>query len=197
MSDVPNEKPPTRNLPPDSPPKPPLSPAGTGSGDESACVWYVAREGKNQQEGPFSLETLKEQAASGNLSPDDLAWREGLAGWAPARDVPGLFAQPATSTEMLQPVASSGGVPPFVRKIVESLTHPMFFFLAGLVFAVAAVLAVLGSLIGLVVWGLTWFDGAVSFLFLFIVCEAACGILEVLRRGKEEKRETPVAGHDE
>jgi hypothetical protein len=174
-----------------------LSPAGTGSGDESACVWYVARGGKNQQEGPFSLETLKEQAASGNLAPDDLAWREGLAGWAPARDVPGLFAQPGTSTEMLRPVAPSGVTPPWVRKIVEFLTHPMFFFLAGLVFAVAAVLTVFGSLIGLVLWGLTWFDGAVSFVLLFIVCEAACGVLEILRRGKEDKREASVAGHDE
>ncbi|MCX7429254.1 MAG: DUF4339 domain-containing protein [Planctomycetia bacterium] len=192
MANVPNESRVIGGSPSGGPPKAPPRSSGADSVGATASVWYLARGGKTQQEGPFSLAALKEQVASGSLAPNDLAWREGLTGWMPAQEVPGLFGQSGAPSEILQPVApSSGGLPSWVRKIADSLTHPVFFFIAGLVFALAAVLATFGSLIALVMWKMHWFGGAVLFLLLFIVCEAASGILEVLRRADGEKRERP------
>jgi hypothetical protein len=51
--------------------------------------WYYARG--NKQMGPVSSTELKRLATADELSPDDLVWREGLAEWAPARSVRGLF----------------------------------------------------------------------------------------------------------
>jgi hypothetical protein len=84
-------------------------------------------------------------------------------------------------------VPSDAAVPGRVRKVVALVTHPMFFFVAGFVFAVFAVLALLGSLVGMALRGRAWFDGVVWFLLLFIVCQAACGILEILRRAESKK----------
>jgi len=55
--------------------------------------WYVGSNG--QQSGPFTLQHLKQMAASGQLSKADLLWREGLANWVPCASVEGLF--PAAS----------------------------------------------------------------------------------------------------
>lgn len=66
-------------------------------------MYHVGRNG--QQTGPFSVEQLKEMAASGQLSPTDLVWKEGMAGWEPASTLPDVFAPaaPVAST----PVAST------------------------------------------------------------------------------------------
>ncbi len=51
--------------------------------------WYYARGGK--QVGPISAVELKQKALSGEIRPDDLIWKEGLAEWTAARNVRGLF----------------------------------------------------------------------------------------------------------
>ena len=53
-------------------------------------LWYYAKN--DQQVGPVSPAELKQLATSRTLSPDDLIWREGMDGWAPAAKVKGLFA---------------------------------------------------------------------------------------------------------
>ena len=158
------------------------APPAAGGSDETGCVWYVAQGGTGQQEGPFTLTALKHKAASGALSPNDLVWKPDLPAWTPAQSIPGLFDVQGASPVMLTAVsgASPAALAP-VRRLVNAITHPMFFFVAGLVFAVLAVLAFVGSLVGLY-WKHSWFDGAVWFLLLFLVSEAACGILELLRR---------------
>jgi hypothetical protein len=52
-------------------------------------MYHVGRNG--QQTGPFSIEQLKAMAASGQLSPTDLVWKEGMAGWEPASTLTGVF----------------------------------------------------------------------------------------------------------
>lgn len=52
--------------------------------------WYVGKGGARS--GPYSRERLGQMAASGELSPTDLVWREGMGGWAPASSIPELFA---------------------------------------------------------------------------------------------------------
>jgi len=64
-------------------------------------AWFVGSEG--DRSGPFSTDVLREMAASGRLAPTDLVWREGMAAWAPATSVSGLF---ATSRPIVAPSLS-------------------------------------------------------------------------------------------
>ncbi|MFZ4764132.1 MAG: GYF domain-containing protein [Roseimicrobium sp.] len=52
-------------------------------------MYYVGSNG--QQTGPYSVEQLTEMATAGQLRETDLVWREGMAGWEPARTVEGVF----------------------------------------------------------------------------------------------------------
>jgi len=54
----------------------------------SAGVFHVVREG--QAAGPYSVDTLTSQIASGVLSEDTLVWAPHLAGWQAASEVPAL-----------------------------------------------------------------------------------------------------------
>jgi hypothetical protein len=66
----------------------------------AAVDWYFARG--NKQMGPVSAADLLRLAVAGELSPDDLIWREGLAEWTKARNVRGLFEEegkPAAAEE--------------------------------------------------------------------------------------------------
>ena len=55
--------------------------------------WYYSKN--NQRQGPVSSEQLKQLAATGQLQPSDLVWKEGMAQWAAASSIKGLFAAPA------------------------------------------------------------------------------------------------------
>src|SRR5215207_76054 len=55
-------------------------------------VWYYVRNGA--QTGPVTFDELKSAAASGQLAPADLVWKEGTADWVTARTVPGLYNGP-------------------------------------------------------------------------------------------------------
>jgi hypothetical protein len=56
--------------------------------------WYYAQNG--QQQGPVSAEVFRRLAETGQLQPTDLVWKEGMANWAPARTVAGVFPEPPT-----------------------------------------------------------------------------------------------------
>lgn len=57
--------------------------------------WYYARN--DQQFGPVSAAELKHLADAGELSPDDLLWREGMESWATAVNLRGLFSGDAAA----------------------------------------------------------------------------------------------------
>jgi hypothetical protein len=50
---------------------------------------YQTRGGK--QVGPVSGTELRQLAASGQLSPTDLVWKDGMGAWVPASSIKGLF----------------------------------------------------------------------------------------------------------
>jgi hypothetical protein len=54
-------------------------------GDE----WFYAKDG--QQAGPVTAAQLKQMAATGQVGPNDLVWKQGMAQWAPASQVKGLL----------------------------------------------------------------------------------------------------------
>ena len=52
--------------------------------------YYAAIGGS--QAGPFGLDQLRQQAASGSLNRDTLVWKQGMAGWTKAGEVAELGA---------------------------------------------------------------------------------------------------------
>lgn len=73
----------------------------------TAVQWYHARG--TEQFGPVSAGELKQLAQSGRLKPDDLVWREGMADWAPARTVRGLFDADVVAPPKAAGPAAPGG----------------------------------------------------------------------------------------
>lgn len=61
-------------------------------------LWYYAKN--DQQHGPVTPAELRQLATAHALLPEDLIWREGMDGWAPASKVKGLFA------DVREPVAA-------------------------------------------------------------------------------------------
>ena len=61
----------------------------------SAAEWYYTLN--NQQQGPVTLEALQAMAANGQIQRTDLVWRQGMANWQPAADVPGVFGAAAAA----------------------------------------------------------------------------------------------------
>lgn len=76
-----------------------------------AIEWYYTGDGERR--GPVTSAELKQLAASGVITPDDLVWREGMKKWTPARKVQGLHSatlpppieepQPEIQVQILRP----------------------------------------------------------------------------------------------
>jgi membrane protease subunit (stomatin/prohibitin family) len=66
---------------------PPAAPSA-GPPPLPTAEWFVGVGG--QQQGPFDLAALAAQAAAGTLSRDTLVWRNGMAAWTAAGQVPEL-----------------------------------------------------------------------------------------------------------
>lgn len=70
-------------------------------------TWMIAVNG--QQSGPFTVQQLQQLVANGQMNPQVHVWRQGMANWELAGNVPELsvlFAAPAT------PPPPPGGMPP-------------------------------------------------------------------------------------
>lgn len=57
--------------------------------------WYVYKDQK--QQGPYSFKQLTEQINSGEVTPEDLVWKEGMADWVKAELVEGLIPKKASA----------------------------------------------------------------------------------------------------
>jgi len=68
-----------------------------------AATYFVAIGG--QQTGPFDMQTLGSQAASGRLTAQTLVWTQGMAQWTPAGQVPALVSLFANMPPPLPPTA--------------------------------------------------------------------------------------------
>jgi hypothetical protein len=75
--------------------------------------WFYAKGDKHA--GPVNSAELKRLATIGELKPDDLVWREGMADWTVARNVRGLFEEEAKAAGHVAAGAATGqgaGAPP-------------------------------------------------------------------------------------
>lgn len=71
--------------------------AGAGAGAGAApppppptVAWYLAVNGERR--GPFDMNQMLAGIGSGEVAPDTMVWSSGMAGWAPASQVPQLSA---------------------------------------------------------------------------------------------------------
>lgn len=67
--------------------------------------YYLAVDGK--QTGPFDEETIRQQVALGQRSPDDLCWCEGMTDWQSTGSVLGI----ATESAIPPPVPTAAVAP--------------------------------------------------------------------------------------
>ncbi len=144
-------------------------------GQHHESAWYTARFG-GSAEGPFSRESLERRVAIGDLLVNDLVWSPGLPRWLPVGEVSGL--RPMRAGDVRLP-----GLPWEERRDLETILRlsvrkrlgPASLRLFGRVAAAFACVT-----LPLMFWQLVWFNGAVSLLVIFSLCEAAAAILERL-----------------
>ena len=67
--------------------------AGLGHGRAPAPQWYYIHN--QAKAGPIAFAQLQELALTGRLAAADMVWRDGMAQWAAASTVDGLFPRPA------------------------------------------------------------------------------------------------------
>ena len=93
-----------KGLFPAQPMSSPQGPHNSPQPEATPPQWFFSNAG--QQQGPVSAEQLKQLAGEGRLLPSDLVWKEGMAQWAEAKNIEGLFPPPPL------PPAAIAGPPP-------------------------------------------------------------------------------------
>ena len=73
----------------------------TAAAEASAKVWFYGQGG--QQQGPASLLELRQYLATGRIAPDWLVWKDGMAEWTAAANVPELSAVARTNSAATRP----------------------------------------------------------------------------------------------
>ena len=68
--------------------EPPPSSLEQTSGSESSRCWFYKTD--DRKSGPVDLEAIGRLLADGSLAPETPVWREGLAAWTPAAEIPEL-----------------------------------------------------------------------------------------------------------
>jgi hypothetical protein len=111
-----------------------------------ADQWYVGRHTPSgeQKSGPMSLEQLQQLAATRQLGPTDLVFREGTANWVPASSVPeltGHFPAAAPTSAAAAPF-DYGRQPPSYPPQKSSV--PTVLIILGVVFGGLALMCIIG-----------------------------------------------------
>jgi hypothetical protein len=88
-----------------------------------ARQWYYSQNGK--QQGPVSVEQLKQLAQSGALLPTDLLWADGFREWRPASAAKGLvFPETRTASKPVPPPLPGGGPYTPSKKLSPAIPPP-------------------------------------------------------------------------
>lgn len=117
---------------------------------EPAVEWYAHVNGENQ--GPISLDQLRQWKESGRVQAQTLVWQSGLDSWQPAEDVlPEIFGTLVSASSGSTDGSSGYAVQPTARGGLSALAHEMdrrrgwaFFF--AIVLIVLSSFVILGQL---------------------------------------------------
>jgi hypothetical protein len=88
-----------------------------------AADWFLARGGQ-QRVGPLTAQQLKQMAAAGQVTGNDLVWKEGMAQWVAASQVKGLLGG-SSGSQVLQPDAVATVPAPAAVPMEASEPAPM------------------------------------------------------------------------
>ena len=86
----------------------------------SEDLWFYSQGG--EQRGPLSFSELSQKAASGQLQPDELVWREGMPSWEAARRIPELLPEtqagpgPRSPIPPMPPPSAGTPAPPLLDR---------------------------------------------------------------------------------
>lgn len=81
------------------------------------AAWHYEQNG--QQHGPVTDERLKELAASGEISPDNRVWKQGMEQWERAGAIKGLFPKDSKTATMPPPMP-----PPVPETTQDETSYP-------------------------------------------------------------------------
>ncbi len=113
----------------------PHSGAVSSSLDSDAAIWQVARSDQTKI-GPIPWRDLKALAEHGKLDPSDRVWKPGMALWAPASSIAGLWADSSPA-----PAAGAGqGLLRLINQIAGSRIR-LFGAIAGAVLSLVVLVA--------------------------------------------------------
>ena len=138
--------------------------------------WYCNVGGTRY--GPVSQEQVLSWIAEGRVKPDDLVWHEGMAEWAPASAVPGLFPPgygpvgPPALGAVPRPAGGTGGQTPNAELMTQARTLlagrwglPIgFCLLLALLSMAVQMLPYIGAIAALIVQGPLTLGGVIFFL---------------------------------
>lgn len=86
--------------------------------------WFYSKNGT--QLGPISGDELRAKLGSGEVSPADLVWREGMSDWQPSAKVPELASVAALPSATSPIPPSLGNVPPSPYSPPQSQPAPVY-----------------------------------------------------------------------
>jgi hypothetical protein len=84
-----------------------------------AAEWFYTKDGKNKS-GPLTDAQIQALAKSGQIRPTDMLWKEGMAKWAPASTITGMF--PSSSSENEVPWVEILAEPPPLPNVTPPVT---------------------------------------------------------------------------
>lgn len=120
--------------------------------------WYYSHPKRKERAGPVSTELLRTMLAKNELPPKTLVWREGLAGWVPARSI-------LTWDDLLVPVS-----------VMPEGRAPVPFALRGWMIFLGVALLIVGGLLSVVLVGIPLFLAGLGLLRAAIALDDPRGV---------------------
>lgn len=124
--------------------------------------WHYSHQ--DEQHGPVTDEEIKGLIAAGNITPDNLVWCEGMAGWEPVSNVPELMPSGDTSEVAAHAApAAVGSMSAYVEDstLSQAVVYSGFWRRVAASLIDSVILSVPGFILGIVL-GLAMVSGGID-----------------------------------
>lgn len=102
---------------------------------------------RGEQQGPFTREEMVDLARRGEITPETMAWTEGMTVWRALPEVPGmhnlLAGVPESEAPATQPPTPEPMLPASVESALDNISRPQAYVIgAGIFYALIAILGI-------------------------------------------------------